>query len=179
MLDGNEAVAELAFKGVRPIKQGIEGLTEIEVLGGRGQVGLGGHKGLQFLGQAAAIHPRLVQDPVGQALLVDQGGEQVFGFDLGLAFLLGELLGGDDRTPGLFGEQFSGGLHGGSSLEGLWTGPYGGRPRRQERSTEPAGTAHPPQVGLTVPGWRRNRPLRTSWRWAPRLPNAAKARRRS
>ena len=144
MLNGNEAVAELSFEAVGPIEQAIEGLTQIKIVWGSGQVGLGGNEGLQLLGQAAAIHPSFVQHPARQALLVDQGGEQVFGFDLGLAFLLGELLGGDDGAPGLFSEQLSGGLHGGSSFEGFgqdrMAGSLDGRrgaPNRPGRPTLP------------------------------------------
>ena len=112
VLDGDVAVVEVLLQGIGAIQDRIQPLAEVDALRAGGQAGLGGDEGLDLLAQDAEIDTRLLQDPGGQVLLGQQGGEQVLALHLLLALLLGQLLGGHHSSPGLLGEQFGGGMHG-------------------------------------------------------------------
>ena len=155
MLDGDVAVAVGALEAVGLVKNGIEALAQIDIVGCGAEARLACDPGLQFLAQAAHIHSGLLQNAAGQTLLGKQGRQQVLALHLLLALLLGQLLGGDYGAPGLFGEQFGGGMHG-----NLWNGAvlqsYGQSQKLAPREAESAG--------------RENRPMERSMEAAAESP---------
>ena len=115
VLDRDVAVVEFLLEGIGPIQHGIEALAQVDVVRRGREAGLAGCVGLDLLAEGAHIHAGLLEDAAGQAGLGEQGSEQVLALHLLLALLLGQLLGRHDGAPGLFGEQFGGGMHGQTS----------------------------------------------------------------
>ena len=111
VLNGDEAVFVGFTQGIGLVQHLVESLAQVDVVGWGTECSLGGDVGLHLLAQAAHLDAGFLENPARQTLLGEQGCKQMFTLHLLLALLLGQLLGGNDRRPGLLGEQFGGGMH--------------------------------------------------------------------
>jgi hypothetical protein len=153
MLDRDVAVAIALLEAVGLIEHAVEALAQIDVVWRRAQGRLAGDPGVDLLHQGAKIHAGLLEDATSEPLLGQQGGEQMLALHLLLTLLLRQLLRRHHGGPGLFGEQFGGGMHEGDLRWGGWLGvgePYGDRLQPPSGRTEPDWAALLPWGGTPI-----------------------------
>ena len=111
MLNRDVAVAEAVALGFRPIQHSVHPAAEKDRLRSGVHARLPLQVGLHGCFEAAGVDTGFLKDATGQAVLLQQGEQQVLALQLLMASRLGQLLGSDNGGPGFFRELFRRGLH--------------------------------------------------------------------
>ena len=111
MFDGDIAVSVPLLERFGTIQQGVKTFTQVNGFRRRLQRRLLTEMGFQVALKSGWRHTGFFENATGQSVLFEECQHQMLGLQLLMASLLGQVLGREDRGPGLFSELFGRGLH--------------------------------------------------------------------